>query len=322
MDGEIVTEYPDLGQELHATAQVTELRNRMADFAVPHVLEPKTGRVSGLVTGIALGSAKLAFIKYGAPIRVVAQATDEQVCWTIPIGPMRVEVGRSRAKTMREGFLLDPDNRTVMEPSPERGAVVVTTHATALQQQLTQLVGNETARLRFKPGPSTAAVKGQVDLAWQYVAASLALTPDPPEALRHSLGQTLLTAMLLELQQPQDVLDVTDAGEPGRQHARRAAEWAAENFTKPVRVTEWARGVAISVRHLQATMLAEYGCTPREYLLKLRLERAHALLREAGPDDTITGIASAAGFSHLGRFAAQYRDRYGHSPSQELKQAS
>lgn len=308
---------PDLGQVAHATRDALELRNRMSDFAVPHTIEPLSGHVEGLTTGVRLGDTKLAFVKYGVPTRVVAHATKESLCWTIPVGPMQVELDRRRL-ALREGFLLDRDQPTTMLPSPVRGAVVVTTNEASLQAHLTKLLGRDAPPLRFVPGPSTATSKGQIDLAWRYVAGSLSLTPRPPEAVLPSLGETLLTALLFELPQSARLLAEDEPLQrPGRQHAQRAAEWAAAHFTLPVRISDWASGISISVRHLQATIQTEFGCTPKEYLLALRLERAHALLRSSSSEKTITSIATASGFTHFGRFAALYRERYGVNPASD-----
>lgn len=307
-------EAPDLGQVTHSSADALELRDRMAAFAVPHTLEPLVGSLDGLTTGVRLGDVKLAFVKYGTPTRVVASATEEQVCWTIPVGPMQVTRSAGHS-ALREGFLLDREQATVMLPSPHRGAVVVTTNATALHRHLAKLIGRDAPALAFTAGPSRARTRGQVDLAWRYVASSLHLTPLPPDALSMSLGETLLTALLFELPQAAGLLlDEPQTPLPNRRHADRAAEWAAEHFTAPVQVTEWARDVAISVRHLQAIMKEEFGCTPKEYLQRLRLQRAHSLLTAAPAERTIASIAHEAGFTHLGRFAALYREHYGLSP--------
>ncbi|MGA9539901.1 MAG: helix-turn-helix domain-containing protein, partial [Methyloceanibacter sp.] len=49
-----------------------------------------------------------------------------------------------------------------------------------------------------------------------------------------------------------------------------------------------------------------------------RLEKAHALLERAGPDQTVTSIATHLGFFELGRFAVRYRKRFGEKPSETL----
>lgn len=59
--------------------------------------------------------------------------------------------------------------------------------------------------------------------------------------------------------------------------------------------------------------------SPMRYLKQLRLNQARILLREGSPDRTsVSECAHFAGFSHLGRFSADYRRMFGESPSQTL----
>jgi TolB-like protein len=54
------------------------------------------------------------------------------------------------------------------------------------------------------------------------------------------------------------------------------------------------------------------------FLRELRLERARQELLRASDRASITRVATRYGFNHIGRFAAQYRTRYGESPSATL----
>jgi transcriptional regulator GlxA family with amidase domain len=56
------------------------------------------------------------------------------------------------------------------------------------------------------------------------------------------------------------------------------------------------------------------------YLRHLRLHRAHSELVDADPRSvTVTAVASRWGFLHFGRFAAQYSQLFGESPSATLR---
>ena len=60
------------------------------------------------------------------------------------------------------------------------------------------------------------------------------------------------------------------------------------------------------------------GSTPLEFLRLTRLAEARRQLLETEPAATVTSIATYCGFTHLGRFAGWYRERYGESPSETL----
>jgi transcriptional regulator GlxA family with amidase domain len=56
------------------------------------------------------------------------------------------------------------------------------------------------------------------------------------------------------------------------------------------------------------------------YLRRLRLHHVHAELAANSPNSlTVTTVAGRWGFVHLGRFASQYRQLFGETPSETLR---
>jgi AraC-like DNA-binding protein len=86
-------------------------------------------------------------------------------------------------------------------------------------------------------------------------------------------------------------------------------------------VGDLARVAGVGERALQLAFRRHLGTTPGAYLRQVRLERAHADLLAARPEDgtTVTDIALLHGFAHGGRFAAAYRQRFGEPPSVTLQ---
>jgi AraC-like DNA-binding protein len=93
-------------------------------------------------------------------------------------------------------------------------------------------------------------------------------------------------------------------------------EHAAESIT----LTQIAAAAHVTARSVQYAF-ADIGSTPLAYLRRVRLEHAHAELKAGSRDGgaTVTEIALTWGFSHQGRFAAAYRDRYGVRPGATLR---
>jgi AraC-like DNA-binding protein len=57
-----------------------------------------------------------------------------------------------------------------------------------------------------------------------------------------------------------------------------------------------------------------------KYLRQVKLARVHDALLDADPEaTTATAVARQWGFLHYGRFAAEYREAFGRSPSASLK---
>ncbi len=87
-----------------------------------------------------------------------------------------------------------------------------------------------------------------------------------------------------------------------------------------------ARDCGVSVRTLQDNFRQFTGLSPSDWWRGYRLDRVRAALRAAGPDRDgyeggVTQAATAYGFYHLGRFAEQYRARFGEPPSETLRRA-
>jgi transcriptional regulator GlxA family with amidase domain len=83
---------------------------------------------------------------------------------------------------------------------------------------------------------------------------------------------------------------------------------------EPYTVGDLARVAGVSARRLQEAFREHLGTTPMEYLRSVRLDRVHAELRSGAGG--VTETAHRWGFTHLGRFAAAYRERFGVLPSE------
>ncbi|HHI5373152.1 TPA: helix-turn-helix transcriptional regulator, partial [Streptococcus pneumoniae] len=71
-----------------------------------------------------------------------------------------------------------------------------------------------------------------------------------------------------------------------------------------------------SVRSLYAGFREHLGVAPMARLKQMRLEAARRYLQAGGM--SVTEVALACGFTHLGQFSADYRHRYGERPSETL----
>jgi transcriptional regulator GlxA family with amidase domain len=100
----------------------------------------------------------------------------------------------------------------------------------------------------------------------------------------------------------------------------RAITMMEDDPGRPYTVTELADAAGVSVRSLQQAFRRHTGQAPTEYLRDLRLTRAHLDLVTADPAQvTVADVAQRWGLTHLGRFAAAYRARYGVNPSTTLQ---
>jgi transcriptional regulator GlxA family with amidase domain len=134
--------------------------------------------------------------------------------------------------------------------------------------------------------------------------------------LQHLLVQGLL------LIQPHNYAEALAEDEPCASTAvvRRAVDLMHANPETPWTTVQLARATGVSARALQKAFQRSGYLPPMTYLRRLRLHKARAELAAHSPSElTVTAVASHWGFLHLSRFAEQYRQLFGESPSETLK---
>ena len=103
-------------------------------------------------------------------------------------------------------------------------------------------------------------------------------------------------------------------------YVKRAEEFIAANLENDIGLVDVVASAGVSMRTLYYGFRRCRGMAPMAWLRRLRLDRAHADLEAADPASaTVTEIAARWGFLHQGKFAQQYRARFGASPSETLR---
>jgi AraC-like DNA-binding protein len=109
---------------------------------------------------------------------------------------------------------------------------------------------------------------------------------------------------------------------PAPRHVKWAIEFMQAHLGEPITLADIAAAARVSVRTLQEGFRRFRTTTPMAYLQELRLAAVHRELTEAPPTVTVADVALRLGFTHLGRFAAEYKRRFGQLPSQTLRNGS
>ena len=102
------------------------------------------------------------------------------------------------------------------------------------------------------------------------------------------------------------------AGTLGR--VDRVARWMDAHISEAISLDQLCKVAGVGWRPLQKAFLAVKGQSPLEFVASRRLAAVHARLMQAADDVMVSHVAMDLGFSHLGRFAANYRRVYGESP--------
>ena len=100
----------------------------------------------------------------------------------------------------------------------------------------------------------------------------------------------------------------------------RVDAFLRENLGETVTIAELSRIAGVSERTLRAAFHDVVGVSPKQHVIRQRLQAARAALSAAEPGTTtVTDVAMSYGFLELGRFAGRYRDTFGEAPSRTLR---
>ena len=98
-------------------------------------------------------------------------------------------------------------------------------------------------------------------------------------------------------------------------HVKRALAYMHGNLAEKITLSDVVRACATSERTLLKQFRKCVGVSPLAYLRRHRLHVARRELLKAGSDEAISSIAIRCGYTHLARFAGDYRRLFGERPS-------
>lgn len=297
------------------------LRDEVAARTTPHEVLTKESSLEGKVGMVTMPSSRFVFVRYGGNVVVEAPPTDDRVVATIPLGPMGVS-HRTHVKPtyFTSGFLLSPNDVTVMRPDPWAGALIIASDAEQLNNQRRKVLGES--------GTSTITFAEDSNVGTQWLThtcrslwdlASTIPRETPTQVMDKFLGvmeDSLLNALIMATEDSQNLGAVESV------RARNIQEWINAHYQEPLTVADLAAAVGLSVRQLQASVHQHFSVGPMELLRDIRLSKLHGLLRSSDADQSsVATLAYSVGFTHLSRTSQLYRAKYGESPSHTLKRS-
>ncbi|GAB3347199.1 AraC family transcriptional regulator [Modestobacter lapidis] len=190
-----------------------------------------------------------------------------------------------------------------------------------------ELVEGELGALLGRPVTGPVRLAPSFDLrngagrSWLALAQLIMTEVDRPGLLDGALVRKqymrTLVAGLLTAQRHELTDALRGAETPLRPRTlRRALDHLHAHFDEPLTVPDLAVAAGCSVRRLQESFAEHLGIAPMTHLRTVRLDAARRQLAEGS--GTVTEVAQRCGFTHLGRFSAAYRERFGELPSRTL----
>jgi len=277
------------------------------------------------INGIYLPNLYVGYIQYGSPALVRTNPARDDYWLQLPIlEQIEFTIGN-------EPLVCGPERAAVSSPARElrirtkgSGArVSISVTASSLARQLTALLGTTPAApIEFAPSMDLMAGYGrslaqQVRLAVTDFERAGAM---PWGATTVSLFEQFVLTRLL-LSHPNNYSERLRIRERSLspRDLRRAVEYVEANLGAPITVADIAQASGIAGRTLFQHFQEFLGTSPMRYLRDARFAKVRSVLQQSEPGERVAQVAANWGFSHFGRFAVEYRRRFGESPSSTVR---
>lgn len=310
------------------TQCIDEARARIGEVFCPHALLPVSspGTLDARLHHARFAGASVNYLEYGRDVRIVPDEFRDFYLLQITLaGANELSCGKE-VLTSRRGIatVTGPGQRLRLTWTDDCREIIFKFGRAALERYLAALLGRPAARpLRFDIAVDLSAGAGaSVWRAARYVLAELEqqgpFERTPPVAVQ--LEQLLMCTLLQRHGHNYVEALNREVPDAAPRFVRLAEEYMEAHCEDPITIEELAAVTGVGVRTLQKGFRRHRGITPLQLLRYLRLDRVRNALRHADPrEDTVSRIAMDHGFSQLGRFAAEYRRRFGESPSETFR---
>lgn len=266
-------------------------------------------------------------VSYGADVQLVAPPMRRCYHVNLPLSGQSVAEQNGIRRTSlagQAGVAFLPDGPLAVRWSHDAEQYAIKFPKELLDGHAARLAGRPVdAGIRFDltfdltTGPARAVVD---TVGFMYAELSrpggLATMP----AACHEMEAALMTQLLMAVPNQLTPGLWSDPERTRPSKVREVLEFIDENPGAEVSTVDLAAMAGVSARALQAAFHDVVGMSPTAYLRGTRLDRVHRDLA-SGKAGTVTDAAARWGFFHLGRFARQYRERFGVLPSQTASRA-
>lgn len=293
------------------------VHDAVANAYFPHALRPRAAGSADLparteLEVVDLSLVRLAHMRFGGTVEIASEHPGGIAINLQVSGSMESVLGSSRVTTTPGQAATFPADTPARLPSWTPDSVILGLRVDE------DYLAREAERVLARKGlalPRVVDLTGPEGRAWVGMARSTlrnardcggVLYQDPRVA--ESVASMLVTGLLLAAV-PEEAAAST---RPRPVH--RVIEAMEADPARPWSPADLAEIAGCSVRRLQQAFRKHVGTSPLAYLHDLRLDRVRVDL--AAGARPVTDVAMRWGLHHMGRFAADYKRRFGELPSQ------
>lgn len=273
---------------------------------------------------LPVGSLSLSRLRYGRTVDILPGPLERFYLIQIPVA------GRARIDTSQGSFDSHPGCAALLSPQPDLSMqwhedsdqIILRLDADLVRRYCVSWCGDPRVEAPvFEPrlvlgehAPLGELLLSLVDLAGREPALAEGLSL---VQLQNRLLATLLAS------QPHSLRERLDEQCPplAPRYVRRVEDYLVAHPQEAITPEGLAELAGVSVRSLFLGFQKYRRISPMKFLREQRLHRVRDELLLAGEGCTVTEVALRWGFFHLGRFAQEYREAFGETPSQTLVRA-
>ncbi len=284
----------------------------------PHDLHPRAGGAPARseLEVVDLGRARLADIKFGATVAIETEHPGALAVNLQLAGSMESRVaGRTWTVGPGQAMLFPPDTPVRFPAwSTDCRMLGLRVEKATLAREAERVFA--TSRMRL---PRRADLATPMGSAWLRLVRTTFEDARGCADLFNGRGvgdavTSMLVTGLLMAVVPED-----DRGSSpcGPRPVHRVVSALEADPARPWTAADMAEIAGVSVRRLQQAFHDHLGTSPMSHLRAVRLQHVREDLSQ-GRGETVSDVALSWGFTHLGRFSADYRRRFGELPSRTL----
>jgi AraC-like DNA-binding protein len=269
--------------------------------------------------GIYLKSMWMGYIRYGSKVAAYVSPSRGDYWVHFPLhGRIEVAAGWDTLDCdPLHAAVTSPFDTQVLKSDPQTERLSLSVHGDALMRHLAVLLDDAPRAplrlprsLELEEGFGCGFARLLHAVADDFCRSGMLSNP----LAANDFEQFVMTSLLLSLSHNySDALRQRETCVAPRD-VRRASEYIREHAAEPITLADLVQASGVAGRTLLQHFRDFYGVSPMRYLRNHRLQRVRdELLSESAGQ--VSEIASRWGFAHLGRFAAEYRRRFGECPS-------
>lgn len=309
------------------SSRVEEVRNVVTHSYCPHHLElaRRDHPLQAHYNSFQLRGVSLNFLAYGADVEIIPGAFQQFYMLEFPLaGRVRLQYGDSQYCTgAGTGTLISPHEPVRSQWSADCEQVMVKLDRKVVEQYVCRQANIQISKpLEFEPLIDLNCEGGQ--LIKDFILMLLRQADRCPnlimqKSVAQQLESALLALILNNIDHNYSAKLATAEYAIVPKSVRRAQQFIDEKFAEPLLLEDIVQAAGCSERALYSAFKQFLGITPLNYLKDIRFQYVRERLQQARADDRVSEIAYQSGFAHMGRFSAEYLQRYGEKPSDTLR---